>query len=353
MKKYLLIIFSVLCSFLNLSAETIIEYHVTYTPSSELVDAKSTIPIHQILTVGESKMLVTQMKDAKIDSKYIMYDMIKYTQTEYTWKYGTKAYASKIRIPENEVILIPDAGKEVLGKYCDKALVIQGNDTTVVYYTTQFRAAFCPIGKIPGLALEYTVVNKAGKTHYSVVKIMEDMEVPASVYDFSEYEIIDREADRENQQKYALKYRKDREKKRNKKIGSKSPKYRFKSIDGEKYDSESLKGKIVVVNFWFTRCTPCIKEMPSLNKLVAKYKDREDIVFLAFALEEKPLLRNFLTQHTFDYKIRASSKVVAGKFSTKAYPTNVIIGKDGLIKEYLEGYAIDIAEQLDQVIQKL
>jgi len=36
-----------------------------------------------------------------------------------------------------------------------------------------------------------------------------------------------------------------------------------------------------------------------------------------------------------------------------SYPTNVIIGKDGTIKEYLEGYEVDIAEQLDKVIQKL
>ena len=51
------------------------------------------------------------------------------------------------------------------------------------------------------------------------------------------------------------------------------------TIDGEKYDTTSLKGKVVVLNFWFVDCPPCRKEIPELNKLVKKYDKKRHCFF--------------------------------------------------------------------------
>src|SRR5262249_20333011 len=50
------------------------------------------------------------------------------------------------------------------------------------------------------------------------------------------------------------------------------PAFNVTSLDGQKLDLSALKGKVVVLNFWFIDCPPCQAEMPSLNTLVSEFK---------------------------------------------------------------------------------
>lgn len=54
-------------------------------------------------------------------------------------------------------------------------------------------------------------------------------------------------------------------------IGKPVPVFQGLELDEKKFSSKQLKNEIVVINFWFENCPPCIAEMPELNKLVAKY----------------------------------------------------------------------------------
>jgi peroxiredoxin len=56
-------------------------------------------------------------------------------------------------------------------------------------------------------------------------------------------------------------------------VNEKSPEFEFVTMDGEKISSEGLKGKIIVLDFWNTRCNGCIKSMPQMEKFYQKYKD--------------------------------------------------------------------------------
>jgi len=61
-------------------------------------------------------------------------------------------------------------------------------------------------------------------------------------------------------------------------------------IKGALVDIKSLKGKIVVLNFWFIRCPPCRMERPYLNELVDEYAGDSNIVFIAVSLDPRPQL---------------------------------------------------------------
>ena len=56
-------------------------------------------------------------------------------------------------------------------------------------------------------------------------------------------------------------------------IGCKAPDFDVTTITGERIKLAELKEKIVVVNFWFKACAPCIAEMPALNKLADEFKN--------------------------------------------------------------------------------
>ncbi len=56
------------------------------------------------------------------------------------------------------------------------------------------------------------------------------------------------------------------------------------ALDGQTFDLAGLKGKVVLITFWSTRCPICVSEAPKLNELAARYKDK-DVVFLGLSME--------------------------------------------------------------------
>ena len=128
----------------------------------------------------------------------------------------------------------------------------------------------------------------------------------------------------------------------------------FTDINGRTWDMASLKGKIVVFNFWFTSCKPCIAEMPMLNKIVEQYKNRSDIVFMAPALDKNEVLQKFLTANTFNYTIiPAEGEYQMMKLGITAWPTHMIVDQNGTTRFVKIGYDEGVQTQLTAAIEKL
>ena len=77
-------------------------------------------------------------------------------------------------------------------------------------------------------------------------------------------------------------------------VGQKAPSFSLNDLSRVNFSNENLKGKTVVINFWFIKCKPCIQEMPSLNRIVKKYRDRKDIVFLSVTFDKAKELTEFI-----------------------------------------------------------
>jgi thiol-disulfide isomerase/thioredoxin len=117
-------------------------------------------------------------------------------------------------------------------------------------------------------------------------------------------------------------------------------KFRFRKytdVNGVTLTPEDLKGKIVVMNFWFIACPPCRYEMPELNRLVAAYKDNKDVVFIAISLDKKSDVDRFLKVSPFKYHI-VSSMPLFYSYGVDECPASVVVGKDGIIKFNSQGY---------------
>jgi thiol-disulfide isomerase/thioredoxin len=72
-------------------------------------------------------------------------------------------------------------------------------------------------------------------------------------------------------------------------IGTAEPKplppLAFQTLDGEEATMDAFAGKVVVLNLWATWCAPCREEMPSLDRLQARFADQEDVVVLALSVD--------------------------------------------------------------------
>ena len=128
--------------------------------------------------------------------------------------------------------------------------------------------------------------------------------------------------------------------------GKPLPDFVFKDILGNTYTPEDIKGKVVVINFWFMSCAPCIEEMPELNKLVEEYENNNDVLFLALTLDEKgSMLNKFLETNVFNYNIVPDSKdYIMKKLQVPSFPTHIVLDKNSNVMFTFVGSELRVTE---------
>jgi thiol-disulfide isomerase/thioredoxin len=105
-------------------------------------------------------------------------------------------------------------------------------------------------------------------------------------------------------------------------------------LDGKAISINSLRGKVVLVNFWATWCPPCRAEIPDLVKLQDKYKNA--LVILGISEDEAPLaeVRAFAAEHKINYPIAMTNPDLEKIFKgVSALPTTFVIDRDGKIQQ--------------------
>jgi peroxiredoxin len=131
-----------------------------------------------------------------------------------------------------------------------------------------------------------------------------------------------------------------------------APDFEVKTLEGKSLKLSALKGKVVVLNFWFIGCAPCRVEMPGLNILTEEFKD-QDVIFIAFALDNAEDLEKFLEEKEFQYQIVPDGAKIASLYGVKVFPTHILIDKNGEMEFILTGGSEDRHEQLRPLIKNL
>jgi peroxiredoxin len=118
-----------------------------------------------------------------------------------------------------------------------------------------------------------------------------------------------------------------------------APDVTFTSLNGEKITSQSLRGKVVMVNFWATSCTTCVREMPQMVDTYNKYKDKGlEFVAVAMSYDAPNYVVNFAETRKLPFKVAfdAQGHVAKSFGDVTLTPTTFVIGKDGkVIKRYV------------------
>lgn len=144
----------------------------------------------------------------------------------------------------------------------------------------------------------------------------------------------------------------DAEKKLHAHLNAPAPEFACKDLTGKPVSLASLKGKIVVLNFWFTQCGGCIAEMAELNKLKHAY-DGKEVVFLAITFDDETKIKTFLEKKKFEYNIIPDAKRTCNDYDIYGYPTSMVIDRNGVVKFINCSLDRDIKSQLAQVIDEM
>jgi len=120
------------------------------------------------------------------------------------------------------------------------------------------------------------------------------------------------------------------DKNNNRIAGQPLPDFNLKDINGNSVSLKDLKGRPIVINFWFASCLPCVAEMTALNELKEKYIN-SDVVFLSITFETRSTVLHFLKQHQFNFTPISDAKDYCDMM-TQLYPLTLFVDKQGIIK---------------------
>ncbi len=150
-----------------------------------------------------------------------------------------------------------------------------------------------------------------------------------------------------------------------------APLFKVVDLNGDSIILNRYLGKVVILNFWYTHCPPCIAEIPGLNYLVNKYKAK-DVIFIAITQDSKQQVQIFFKKNgvTFLYhqvteaedviKSYVDAPLKAKGYDTFAFtdirPANIIIDQYGMVYKYfiggLDGHISILENKIEQLLNQ-
>lgn len=129
-------------------------------------------------------------------------------------------------------------------------------------------------------------------------------------------------------------------------------------LNGQTYNLNDFKGKVILLTFWSTRCAICHSEIPNLNRMSQKFNGK-DVIFIALTMENDAKVNTYLKKNPFNFRITPNSFGVVLKYADKdgngninmGFPAHYLINQNGEIEMKSGGW--DKTEKIESQINRL
>lgn len=141
-------------------------------------------------------------------------------------------------------------------------------------------------------------------------------------------------------------------------VGSSAQIFNAYTLEGKAINFDEMRGKVVVMMFWSTKCPICHAEIPKLNKIADKYAG-QNVVFLGLTMNNPELVNQYLRKRPFNFTIVPNGLNVLLQYADKdsagrinmTFPSYFIINQSGEVTQKSNGW--DKVGKIDSEITRL
>lgn len=133
-------------------------------------------------------------------------------------------------------------------------------------------------------------------------------------------------------------------------VGKPSPDWSLEGLDGRTHALADYRGKVVVLDFWYRGCGWCIKAMPEMNAMAERFEGRP-VAVLGMNTDAKEEDARFVAE-AMGLKYRTlRAQGIPEKYDIKGFPTVILIGPDGFVRDVRAGYSPTLGADLTKAIE--
>ena len=138
------------------------------------------------------------------------------------------------------------------------------------------------------------------------------------------------------------------------KPGDTAPAFTLADMHGNTITLDSLKGKVVFLNFWAPWCQSCKEELPGIDALHKKYSSRGFTVLSICIERSESVVNKYLRKRQVSFPVLVDkSGEVADTYRFSGLPASFLIGKDGIIRHKHMGYGKELLKIYEREITDL
>lgn len=134
-------------------------------------------------------------------------------------------------------------------------------------------------------------------------------------------------------------------------VGTAALPFALKTPEGKDISMASLRGKVVLLNFWGTWCKPCLKELPEFDRLVRHYK-KSGAVLVAIATDTEPdKVLEFARERKISAKLALGGEDLAKQYDSPNFPFSFVVDDKGTIRGSYRSYKPECIGRIEQDIR--
>jgi peroxiredoxin len=137
--------------------------------------------------------------------------------------------------------------------------------------------------------------------------------------------------------------------------GKPAPAFSLTTVTNQKLDLASLRGKVIIADFFATWCSPCREAIPHLVDLQRRLgsKGLQVVGLSADDEDDVRTVREFVTSYQINYPVALAPPSVQGDYGLRAVPVLYVIDKKGVVVEVFRGLSGDLKKRMEDLILKL
>lgn len=135
--------------------------------------------------------------------------------------------------------------------------------------------------------------------------------------------------------------------------GTVAPDWNLEATDGRKMSLAQMKGKVVLLDFFFIGCWGCMESLKPLNKIYEKYKNQNITIVSLTERDSKRSLLEFEKNYQIHYPGYVNAAEVVKAYQVQSFPTFYFIDKEGKIANAFDGYGDDFEGKVSSIIDGL